>query len=76
MATYAQLLATVQAAIMDVLTTGQSVRTVTGAGDRTLTLANLAELQALEKQYAAAAAMEYRASQGGGRLGITYVTPV
>ena len=72
MATYTQRLIGVQAAIDALLTTGQSVR----FENRTITFAQLAELQKLETQYQSLAAMEKRAARGGGRAGITYVTPL
>lgn len=72
MATYMQRLENVQAAIDDVLLTGVSIR----INNRTLTKANLAELQALEQRYTGLVAMEKAAANGGGRARITYVTPL
>jgi len=72
MATYAERLANVQAAIDDVLLTGVSVR----LNNRQLTKANLKELQDLEERYQGLAAIEASAAAGGGRARITYVTPL
>ncbi len=72
MATYTERLATVQAAIDDILTTGVSVR----LNNRSLTKANLTELMALEQRYSSLAAMENAAANGGGRARVTYVTPL
>lgn len=72
MATYAERLANVQAAIDDVLLTGVTTR----LNNRMLTKANLNEMYALEARYSSLAAIEANAANGGGRAKITYVTPV
>jgi len=72
MATYAERLQKVQDAIDDILLNGQSFR----YGERQLTAADLGQLRLMEADYAAKAGAAASAAKGGGRLGVTYVTPV
>jgi hypothetical protein len=72
MGVYADQLAAIRAAKTAILSGGQNVR----YKDRQVTMADYAQLCADEKTFMALAAQEARAAAGGGRLGVTYVTPV
>lgn len=76
MATIAEQLASVQSAIADIEANGQSVRRDAGGASRQLTMADLSTLYKREGDLKAALAAQQRAAVGGGRIGITYVTPV
>ncbi len=76
MVTIAEQLASVQAAIADIEANGQSVRRDSGGASRQLTMADLATLYKREADLKSALAAQQRAANGGGRIGITYVTPI
>lgn len=69
MATTAERLAEVQAAISKIVSGAQSLQ----HGDRRMQRAELEQLRGLEKDLLARQASENRAKRGGGR--ITYVVP-
>jgi len=71
MGVYTDQLAAIRAAKAAVLTGGQNVR----YKDRQVTMADYRALCDDEKTYMALAAQEARAAAGGGRLGLTYITP-
>jgi hypothetical protein len=72
MGIYADELAAIRAAKAAVRAGGQNVR----YKDRQVSMADYRALCDDEKTYMALAAQEARIAAGGGRLGITYVTPV
>jgi hypothetical protein len=71
MTDYRSRLAAVQAAIDAVLEGGQSVR----YEGRMITLADLGELRALERDYTAQVAAQANARAGRGRSRISYAAP-
>jgi len=71
MGIYADELAAIRAAKSAVRNGGQNVR----YKDRQVTMADYAALCEDEKTYMSLAAQEARIAAGGGRLGVTYVTP-
>jgi hypothetical protein len=72
MGIYADELAAIRAAKAAVRAGGQNVR----YKDRQVSMADYRALCDDEKTYMALAAQEARIAAGGGRLGVTYVTPV
>ena len=71
MGIYADGLAAIRAAKAAILAGGQNI----SYKNRHVTMADYAQLCADETKYMALAAQEARAAAGGGRLGVTYVTP-
>jgi hypothetical protein len=71
MGIYADQLAAIRAAKAAVLAGGQNVR----YKDRQISMVDYRALCDDEKTYMALAAQEARVASGGGRLGVTYITP-
>lgn len=71
MTDYRTRLAAVQAAIDAVLEGGQAVR----YGERQVTMADLEQLRALEREYTNKAAAQANARAGRGRARISYAVP-